>query len=100
MAEAKRRGCREDGIYFDHRADCRESGHHKTCSGRWRGVAPPAEVRIVIPQPARPRIALAGDHPGEAADALADRDGDPDAASTAGQQSRARNDAGPRPSGR
>jgi hypothetical protein len=34
MAEAKRRGCGEDGIYFDHR----DSTNHKTCSGRWRGV--------------------------------------------------------------
>ncbi len=38
MAEAKRRGYGEDGIYFDHRDDCRDSVHHKTCSGRWRGV--------------------------------------------------------------
>jgi hypothetical protein len=28
----------EDGIYFDHGGDCRDSAHHKTCSGRWRGV--------------------------------------------------------------
>jgi hypothetical protein len=38
MAEAKRRGYGDDGIYFDHRANCRDSAHHKTCSGRWRGV--------------------------------------------------------------
>ena len=38
MAEVKRRGYGEDGIYFDHRGDCRDSTHHKTCSGRWRGV--------------------------------------------------------------
>jgi len=38
MAEAKRRGYGEDGIYFDHRGDCRDSAHHKTCTGRWRGV--------------------------------------------------------------
>jgi len=38
MAGASRRGYGEDGIYFDHRADCRDSAHHKTCSGRWRGV--------------------------------------------------------------
>jgi hypothetical protein len=38
MAEAKRRGYGEDGIYFDHRGDCRDSAHHKTCSGRGRGV--------------------------------------------------------------
>jgi hypothetical protein len=37
MAEAKRRGYAEDGIYFDHRGDCRDGDHHKTCSGRWRG---------------------------------------------------------------
>jgi integrase len=34
MAGASRRGYGEDGIYFDHRDDA----HHKTCSGRWRGV--------------------------------------------------------------
>lgn len=38
MAEAKRRGYGEDGIYFDHQGDCRDGAHHKTCSGRWRGV--------------------------------------------------------------
>jgi len=38
MAEAKRRGYRDDGIYFDHRSDCRDSAQHRTCSGRWRGV--------------------------------------------------------------
>jgi hypothetical protein len=38
MAGASRRGYGEDGIYFDHRADCRDSAHHKTSSGRWRGV--------------------------------------------------------------
>ena len=38
MAGASRRGYGEDGIYFDHRSDCRDSAHHKTCSGRWRGV--------------------------------------------------------------
>src|SRR5260370_26523054 len=38
MAGASRRGYGEGGIYFDHRADCRDSAHHKTCSGRWRGV--------------------------------------------------------------
>src|ERR1700756_759688 len=38
MAEAKRRGYGEDGIYFGHRDDCRDSALHKTCSGRWRGV--------------------------------------------------------------
>jgi hypothetical protein len=38
MAEAKRRGYGEDGIYFDHRADCKDGAQHKTCAGRWRGV--------------------------------------------------------------
>ena len=38
MAEAKRRGYGEDGIYFDHGGACRDSAHHKTCAGRWRGV--------------------------------------------------------------
>src|SRR5215472_13208655 len=38
MAGAKPRGYGEDGTYFDHRADCRDSAFHKTCSGRWRGV--------------------------------------------------------------
>jgi integrase len=39
MAGASRRGYGEDGIYFDHRADCHDSAHHRTCSGRWRGVS-------------------------------------------------------------
>lgn len=38
MADSKRRGYGEDGIYFDHRADCRDSVHHRNCAGRWRGV--------------------------------------------------------------
>src|SRR5580658_9042130 len=38
MAEAQRRAYSEDGIYFDHRDDCRDSVHHRTCSGRGRGV--------------------------------------------------------------
>lgn len=38
MAEAKRRGYGEDGIYFDHQGDCRDNVQHKTCAGRWRGV--------------------------------------------------------------
>ena len=38
MAEVKRRGYGEDGIYFDHGGDCRDNAHHKTCPGRWRGV--------------------------------------------------------------
>jgi len=38
MAGASRRGYGEDGIYFDHRGDCRDSALHKPCAGRWRGV--------------------------------------------------------------
>jgi hypothetical protein len=38
MAGASRRGYGEDGIYFDHRGDCRDSALHKSCAGRWRGV--------------------------------------------------------------
>jgi hypothetical protein len=38
IAGASRRGYGEDGIYFDHRADCQDSALHKICSGRWRGV--------------------------------------------------------------
>jgi integrase len=38
LARAARRGYGEDGIYFDHRGDCRDSALHKTCTGRWRGV--------------------------------------------------------------
>ena len=38
MAEVKRRGYGEDGIYFDHGGDCRDRAHHKTCPSRWRGV--------------------------------------------------------------
>ncbi len=38
MADARRRGYGEDGIYFDHWADCRDGAHHKTRVGRWRGV--------------------------------------------------------------
>jgi hypothetical protein len=38
MAGASRRGYGADGIYFDHRGDCRDSAHHRTCAGRWRGV--------------------------------------------------------------
>jgi integrase len=33
-----RRGYGEDGIYFDHRGDCRDPAHHRSCAGRWRGV--------------------------------------------------------------
>ena len=38
MAGASRCGYGEDGIYFDHQGDCRDSALHKTCAGRWRGV--------------------------------------------------------------
>ena len=38
MAGASRRAYGEDSIYFDHRGDCRDSVHHRTCAGRWRGV--------------------------------------------------------------
>jgi hypothetical protein len=38
MAGSSRRGYGEDGIYFDHRGDCRDGVHHRTCTGRWRGV--------------------------------------------------------------
>lgn len=37
-AVCARRGYGEDGVYVDHRSDCRDSGLQKTCSGRWRGV--------------------------------------------------------------
>ena len=33
-----RRGYGEDGIYFDHRGDCRDPAHHRSCPGRWRGA--------------------------------------------------------------
>src|SRR5690348_9025855 len=32
-----RRGWREDAIYFDHDAPCRDSQRHRHCRGRWRG---------------------------------------------------------------
>ena len=38
-ADVKRRGYGEDGIYFDHRADCRNSAHNRACAGRWRDPA-------------------------------------------------------------
>jgi hypothetical protein len=38
MARASRRGYGEDGIYFDHWGDCKDSAHHRRCAGRWRGV--------------------------------------------------------------
>jgi integrase len=33
-----RRGWGDDGVYFDHRADCHDAANHKGCNGRWRGV--------------------------------------------------------------
>jgi integrase len=33
-----RRGWGDDGIYFDHRGDCRDVANHKGCTGRWRGA--------------------------------------------------------------
>jgi len=33
-----RRGYGKDGVYFDHRGDCRDPAHHRSCPGRWRGV--------------------------------------------------------------
>jgi integrase len=38
MAETRRRGYGEDGIYFDHAGECRDGRYHKSCPGRWRGV--------------------------------------------------------------
>ena len=33
-----RRGWGDDGVYFDHRAECHDAANHKGCNGRWRGV--------------------------------------------------------------
>jgi integrase len=33
-----RRGHGEDGIYFDHTAECRDERYHRGCPGRWRGA--------------------------------------------------------------
>jgi integrase len=38
MADTRRRGYGEDGIYFDHAGECSDSRYHKGCDGRWRGV--------------------------------------------------------------
>jgi integrase len=38
MVDTRRRGYGEDGIYFDHASECRDTRHHKGCTGRWRGV--------------------------------------------------------------
>src|SRR5450432_494046 len=33
-----RRGWGEDGIFFEHTGLCRDTGRHRNCPGRWRGV--------------------------------------------------------------
>lgn len=33
-----RRGWGEDGIFFEHTAECRDSDRHRHCEGRWRGA--------------------------------------------------------------
>jgi integrase len=40
MHSTSRRGHGDDSIYYDHRigTECSDARHHKTCSGRWRGV--------------------------------------------------------------
>ena len=35
---SSRRGWREDGIFFEHDAPCRDADRHRHCAGRWRGV--------------------------------------------------------------
>ena len=35
---SSRRGWREDGVFFEHNAPCRDSERHRHCDGRWRGV--------------------------------------------------------------
>jgi integrase len=35
---SSRRGWREDGIFFEHDAPCRDIERHRHCEGRWRGV--------------------------------------------------------------
>jgi integrase len=35
---AARRGPREDSIYYDHTAPCRDPDEHRRCTGSWRGV--------------------------------------------------------------
>ena len=35
---SSRRGWREDGIFFEHDAPCRDADRHRHCEGRWRGV--------------------------------------------------------------
>jgi hypothetical protein len=35
---SSRRGWGEDGIFFEHDAQCRDSERHRHCEGRWRGV--------------------------------------------------------------
>jgi integrase len=40
MVHTSRRAQGDDSIYYDHRVgtECSDARHHKTCSGRWRGV--------------------------------------------------------------
>jgi hypothetical protein len=40
MQTTSRRGHGDDSVYYDHRVGtkCSVARHHKTCSGRWRGV--------------------------------------------------------------
>ena len=33
-----RRDFGDDGIYFDHRSECRDAANHRSCDGRWRGA--------------------------------------------------------------
>ena len=33
-----RRGWGEDGVFFEHTGDCRDTDWHRHCEGRWRGV--------------------------------------------------------------
>ena len=35
---SSRRGWREDGIFFEHDAPCRDPDRHRHCAGRWRGA--------------------------------------------------------------
>ena len=52
MAEAKRRGYGEDGIYFDHRGDCRDSAAR--AAARREDI--PGPVRVVVPLQVRARL--------------------------------------------
>src|ERR1039457_2807519 len=35
---SSRRGWGEDGVFFEHDAQCRDNERHRHCEGRWRGV--------------------------------------------------------------